>query len=110
MVFVKTNSNQDKKGLKKVKTKLDKVLLGVVVGGAVGSILGLTLAPKSGKETRKIIEENSKKVWKKAAEVLNSRKKKPESPETPILPQKEKTGFWYYLNRKLIRPKNNERK
>lgn len=36
-----------------------KVLTGVIVGGAIGSILGLTLAPRKGKDTRKAIRDKS---------------------------------------------------
>ncbi len=44
---------------KKKKGGLLKILTGMVVGGAVGSILGLTLAPRKGKETRKAIKDKS---------------------------------------------------
>ena len=64
------DENIEKKGIKKVKGRLDKILLGVVVGGAVGSILGVTLAPKSGKETRKIIGQKGKNTWKKVSDIM----------------------------------------
>ncbi len=44
---------------KRVGKGVFKVLTGVIVGGAIGSILGLTLAPKKGKDTRKAIREKS---------------------------------------------------
>ncbi len=48
---------------KKVSKGLFKVLTGVIVGGAVGSILGLTLAPRKGKETRKAIRDKSLEMF-----------------------------------------------
>ena len=47
----------------KVGKKLFKLLTGVVVGGAIGSILGLTLAPRKGKETRKMLREKSLEMF-----------------------------------------------
>ena len=44
---------------KRVGKGVFKVLTGVIVGGAIGSILGLTLAPKKGRETRRDIREKS---------------------------------------------------
>ena len=35
---------------------------GIIIGGAIGSILGMTLAPKTGKETRAIIKNKSSGV------------------------------------------------
>ncbi|MDH5597085.1 MAG: YtxH domain-containing protein [Candidatus Peregrinibacteria bacterium] len=55
---------------KKVRKGLFKVLTGVIVGGAVGSILGLTLAPKKGKDTRKAIREKSLDMFLKGKEEL----------------------------------------
>lgn len=50
---------------KKVSKGVFKVLTGVIVGGAIGSILGLTLAPKKGKDTRKAIREKSLEMFLK---------------------------------------------
>ena len=55
---------------KKVRKGLFKVLTGVIVGGAVGSILGLTLAPRKGKDTRKVIREKSLEMFLKGKEEL----------------------------------------
>ena len=40
-----------------------KVLTGVIVGGAIGSILGLTLAPKKGKDSREYLRDQSMKMF-----------------------------------------------
>jgi gas vesicle protein len=34
-----------------------KFMLGTLVGGALGAVLGLLLAPRSGQETRKLIKD-----------------------------------------------------
>ena len=50
---------------KKVSKGIFKVLTGVIVGGAIGSILGLTLAPKKGKDTRRDIRDKSLEMFLK---------------------------------------------
>lgn len=37
---------------KKKNRLLDKIIMGAIVGGAIGSVLGASIAPKKGKETR----------------------------------------------------------
>jgi gas vesicle protein len=39
--------------------KMNKLVKGMIIGGAIGSIMGMTLAPKSGKETREILHKKS---------------------------------------------------
>jgi len=39
--------------------KKGKLIKGIIIGGAIGSILGMTIAPKTGKETREIIKKKS---------------------------------------------------
>lgn len=41
----------------------DKLVMGMVLGGAIGSVLGLGLAPKKGKETREIIAKKSTEIF-----------------------------------------------
>lgn len=50
---------------KKVGKGVFKVLTGVIIGGAIGSILGLTLAPRKGQETRKAIRDKSLEMFLK---------------------------------------------
>lgn len=50
-----TNPQDDKKITKAV----DKIVMGLIIGGAVGSVLGMAFAPKSGKETRKMIRKKA---------------------------------------------------
>jgi hypothetical protein len=97
--FVETKKKKQR--LKKFRKKVDKLLLGAVVGGAVGSILGVTLAPKSGRETRKLIGEKGKEAWKRVAEKAEKKSEQNESKKT----EPEKKGFWFTLNRLLIKKK-----
>ena len=43
-----------------------KFLAGFLIGGAVGAIAGILLAPKSGEETRADIAKTSKELYSKA--------------------------------------------
>lgn len=45
---------------------LGKFLTGFAIGGAVGAIAGILLAPKSGKETREDLVNASKEIYSKA--------------------------------------------
>lgn len=42
-----------------------KFLTGVIVGGALGAIAGIILAPQSGEETRELLNDASKDIVKK---------------------------------------------
>ena len=57
--------NKKKKEQKK-QSNLDKILMGVVVGGAIGSVLGVGLAPKKGTETRKEVSSKAGKFFHRA--------------------------------------------
>jgi gas vesicle protein len=59
---------------KKAKKGLFKLLTGVIVGGAIGSILGLTLAPKKGAETRKFLQDKSKEAYLRGKEQFDEDK------------------------------------
>ncbi len=52
----------DKKDKKKM---FDKVIMGAVIGGAIGSVLGASIAPKKGSETRQDIVDMAKSATKK---------------------------------------------
>lgn len=47
-----------------------KFLAGFIVGGAVGAIAGLLLAPQSGEETRDMLSDASKDVVKKTDKTI----------------------------------------
>lgn len=48
-----------------------KFVLGAMIGAAAGAIAGILFAPKSGKETRKIIGEKAKEYSEKGKEMLD---------------------------------------
>lgn len=70
----------------KNKGRLFKLLTGFVVGSAVGSILGLTLAPKRGEETREAIREKSMELFLKGKAKLKK--------EEEISPLKKRLIKW----------------
>ncbi len=47
-----------------------KFLAGFIVGGAIGAIAGILLAPKSGEETRQLIADTTKDVMRRADETV----------------------------------------
>ena len=47
-----------------------KFLAGFMVGGAIGAIAGILLAPKSGEETRALIADTTKDVTRRANETV----------------------------------------
>ena len=53
-----------------------KFLVGTIVGGAVGSVVGLLLAPKSGKETRAEIARRGTAVKKEVLSAKTPEKRK----------------------------------
>lgn len=54
-------TQDDNKKKEHIVHKMDKLVVGAIIGGAIGSVLGLTLAPKEGKKTRQEVAERSKK-------------------------------------------------
>lgn len=50
---------------KKIGGTLDRLVMGIILGGAIGSVVGLTLAPRKGKETREMIKEKSGELLEK---------------------------------------------
>jgi gas vesicle protein len=55
---------------KKKHSKLDKLIMGAIVGGAVGSVIGMSIAPQKGKETREMIAQKGKELIKKGQDSL----------------------------------------
>ena len=70
----------------------DKVIMGAVIGGAIGSVLGASIAPKKGTDTRKDISEAAVAVGKKGKGILSrltgffKKKVKTETPEKGQIP------------------------
>ncbi len=70
----------------KKKHTLDKIFFGAVIGGAIGSVLGASIAPKKGRETRREIVETvkntatgSRKLFQKLKEFFSFKKRKVEA-------------------------------
>ena len=47
-----------------------KFLAGFIVGGAIGAITGILLAPKSGEETRAMLADSAKDAMQKADDTV----------------------------------------
>lgn len=84
----KKKKQQDKK-----QGHVDKVLMGMIVGGAIGSVLGVGLAPKKGSETRKDIGDSTNKAVKEVKQVF----------------QKTKGGLFGFLKKKKIKISGKKR-
>ena len=61
-----------KKG--KVRSTVDKLVMGAIIGGAIGSVLGMVFAPRKGKETRKIIKDKGRELYEKHEEDIKKLK------------------------------------
>lgn len=57
------------------RTKFKKLFNSFIVGGAIGSILGFTLAPKKGEDTRKFLKDRSLKLFVEGKAQLRKDKK-----------------------------------
>lgn len=63
-------NKKKKENKEKKQGGLDKILLGIVLGGAIGSVLGIGLAPKKGSDTRKLISKKANQFYKDAKEAV----------------------------------------
>lgn len=48
-----------------------KTLIGLLLGVAAGAALGILLAPRSGKETRKLVRDKAKRAQKEVEDLLD---------------------------------------
>ena len=55
---------------------VSKFIAGFVVGGAIGAIAGILLAPKSGEETRRLLSESAQDMARRADETAKQIKDK----------------------------------
>lgn len=64
----------------KEKKKRTGVIMGLIVGGAIGSVLSVLFAPDKGEKTRKKVSKQGKEIYKKgktlAEEFIEKYKKK----------------------------------
>lgn len=56
-----------------------RFLAGFIVGGALGAIAGILLAPQSGEETREMLNETSKDISKRTDKTVKEIQDKAES-------------------------------
>lgn len=54
---------------KKITKAVDKLVMGLIIGGAVGSVLGMAFSPKSGKENRDAVKSKVENLKDAANEV-----------------------------------------
>lgn len=52
---------------KKITKAVDKLVMGMIIGGAVGSVLGMAFSPKSGKENRKLVKNKVEDIKEMAS-------------------------------------------
>jgi len=93
----KKDDTADNSPKKKKEGKLSKILLGVVIGGAVGSVLGVTL---SDEKNRDYIKRKSRETWEKSQIILGEIVGKKE--------EKKKETLWHKLHKILTKKDHDE--
>lgn len=93
-----SDEKNKKKGL---KGAFDKIVMGAIIGGAIGSVLGMGLAPKKGKETRKALKNAAKSLVEKGRQFLEDHEQEIESIKKTSEQQHQKLI-------KVIRPSQGE--
>ena len=63
---------------------VSKFIAGFVVGGAIGAIAGILLAPKSGEETRRLLSESAQDMARRADETAKQIKYKANDRGIPV--------------------------
>lgn len=78
---------------KKLGKQIDRLVMGIILGGAIGSVIGLTFAPRKGKETREIIKKKSEEFVRDHRETIEGAKYQ----------LKKRGGFLRWFFRKKIK-------
>jgi gas vesicle protein len=60
-------NDRDEYGYDNGGASTGQVMTGIIVGAAIGATLGLILAPRAGRDTRRIISESGDKVRRQAS-------------------------------------------
>ena len=55
-------------------TRGNKFVIGLVVGACTGALVGMLMAPKSGKETRKAIKSRAEELGSRTRQLMAGRK------------------------------------
>lgn len=91
---------------RKKKSSLDKLVMGAIVGGAVGSVIGMSIAPNTGKDTREILVQKGRGIYEKGKDLGG---KIQEQIQDKVRPSEKKMlsgGLLSRIGRRLFRPKN----
>lgn len=56
-----------------ISSSFGKFVFGALVGGAVGAVIGMLLAPRSGAETRELIKEELDNRYRESADVVREK-------------------------------------
>lgn len=88
--------SKEKDNKNKISRNIDKLVMGAIIGGAVGSVVGATLAPKSGKETREYLKAKGKELYEKGKEMVHEGEEKIEE---ACKPKKKRCFIWRLFKR-----------
>ncbi len=75
-----------------------KLMVGLVAGATVGSIAGMLLAPKSGKENRKMVGEKAGKIRSKTGGAIGSLKSRIKKTPTEAVVEESYNNGAHVLN------------
>lgn len=97
-------SDENTQDDKHITKAVDKVVMGLIIGGAVGSVLGMAFAPKSGKETRKVIKQKAEEIGGKMVEIKNDfmHEHGEDVEEAKEIVVKKSKGIFGFLQEKLM--------
>jgi len=100
-----------KKKEEKKKSSIDKLVMGAIVGGAIGSVIGMSIAPHKGKETREFLSQKGKEMLKKGQAISDKIMEGHRKGEGTATGKSKKTGkFFSRIKARIFGKKNNYRK
>lgn len=69
-LYLYTHNSPKMEEKQKKQTTFDKVVFGLLIGGAIGSVLGLAIAPDKGKTIREKIQKKSSDLIDKNEDII----------------------------------------
>lgn len=87
---------------KKAAKKVNKLLIAMVIGGAIGSVAGATMTNKTGKENREILKQKSHEAMQKGRKLLEAHQKE------MCKSKKCDHTFWHILNKLFVHKKDDD--